>query len=201
MKFIFLILINFGVLETFSQVDTNDILVIKEVLSSELNYQHSIAYTDRIENWIINFIKNELDNYIANGTKEYHYGPLLKMDDSEKDSLYSQIEELRYFVWRDSLINNSRVIVIDSSRAFFRNYYDSLPKNEKYNPNKIVIHCYKDTSLFSFSKPIYIRNQTICLIYFRKLNQIYKGNEELNFYKKERNIWYKWITLHSGTFE
>ncbi|MBK7357636.1 MAG: hypothetical protein IPI45_14180 [Saprospiraceae bacterium] len=199
MKYFFLTFLILVTQVLICQDYSKDTLVIKEVLATELRNEDSIVYTDKIEDWIINFIKKELDNYIDNGANKHNYDQLLKIGEYEKDSLNKQIEELRNFKWRDSLIHNAKAISIDSIRVFIRNYDRSLPQ-EKEEPNTVTTICRRGPILFSFSKPMYIRNETICLIYIRKLSRIYEGNEELSFYKKDEEKWVKWITLYSSSF-
>lgn len=199
MKYLFLTFLILVTQVLICQDYSKDTLVIKEVLATELRNEDSIVYTDKIEDWIINFIKKELDNYIDNGANKHNYDQLLKIGEYEKDSLNKQIEELRNFKWRDSLIHNAKAISIDSIRVFIRNYDRSLPQ-EKEEPNTVTTICRRGPILFSFSKPMYIRNETICLIYIRKLSRIYEGNEKLSFYKKDEENWVKWITLYSSSF-
>lgn len=199
MKYFFLTFLILVTQVLICQDYSKDTLVIKEVLATELRNEDSIVYTDKIEDWIINFIKKELDNYIDNGANKHNYDQLLKIGEYEKDSLNKQIEELRNFKWRDSLIHNAKAISIDSIRVFIRNYDRSLPQ-EKEELNTVTTICRRGPILFSFSKPMYIRNETICLIYIRKLSRIYEGNEELSFYKKDEEKWVKWITLYSSSF-
>ena len=146
-----------------------------------------ITYTDIVENRIFEFIKTELQNLINNGIKEYYYGPRLILLDSEKESLYTQIEQIRSFAWPDRLNGICKRISIDSSNYFLRNHCNSSRCVEKMVGTSLIISSLagRDTFLYTFTKPIYIRNDTVRLIYARKIKCIYERSESSGSTKKK----------------
>jgi hypothetical protein len=83
-------------------------------------------------------------------------------------------------VWRDSLFNQARKTSENYSIYESRRNYKI-----KY---------------FAFSKPIFIRNNSICLFQLIYMFSAEGGYKQLYFYKKENDIWEKWIMIPLGAW-
>ncbi len=75
------------------------------------------------------------------------------------------------FIWCDSLLNNSKRIVqdsmwviLDEQKKLYREKIDNALLN-KDTASLMKIH-YEHPMIYGFSKPIYLRDNTICLLYF-----------------------------------
>ena len=90
----------------------------------------------------------------------------------------TEISQLEKFVWKDSLFKNSNRIKEDSASSHFRK-----------NNNLVYI----------FSKPLYIRDNSIALTSFVVMCGNNCGQNEVAFYKKEKGKWIKWVVISQGT--
>jgi len=59
---------------------------------------------------------------------------------------------------------------------------------------------YDYTFVFTFAKPVYIRDNTVCLVAFGAMCGSDCGRTETSFYRRENNEWTKWIIVSAGDF-
>ncbi len=124
---------------------------------------------------------------------------------SEQEYLLSQLGQR--IIWNDNLFNNGKRICSDSMWSFLK----KLNTERVGTINQAAID--KDTLtikklqqlknypfVFTFAKPIYIRNNTVCLISFGAMCGGDCGQTETSFYKKENDQWTKWIVVTGGIF-
>lgn len=145
------------------------------------------------------------------------------MDSRKIDSLILSKEEQKYLlnqmaqttIWTDNLFSGFKRIDTDSAWLFLeqenKNRYATLKaaidtallsgdtaRAAKLN-QQYYTYAYM-TFIFYFPKPIYIRDNTICLISYTAMCGELCGFNETSFYKKENNEWKRWIVISSGVF-
>jgi len=123
----------------------------------------------------------------------------------EREYILSQLQNFPNEILSDSLLPNSKRIAIGGIQKFVRkaneSIYDSLINlHDTVAAYQFLSSSFMHSSFF-FSKPIYIRNNTIVLSCFTWLvGNSWAGTSELCFYKKENNHWVKWITVTRGDY-
>ncbi len=129
----------------------------------------------------------------------------INLTDSERAYLLHQIYNAENFKWPDSLFYNSKRI---PSKDLFR--YSAIKQRDIYiKINEAIEENDWDTYDklqhvyfwdYEFSKPVYIRNGTVCLLYYAKLCCGNGGSDGLFFFKKINGQWKKWIILRQGDY-
>ena len=95
------------------------------------------------------------------------------------------------FVWMDNLFKNSQRIPKDSAGAYLKAFER---KNHPYDSKN-------GYQFWHFSKPVYLRDNTICLVSFVYMCGGLCGEDEVAFYKKNENgRWERFVVLRAGVF-
>jgi hypothetical protein len=116
----------------------------------------------------------------------YKGGDFIQLSDSEKKYISEKYYDLKSSVWEDSLIPYSKCIKNDSSGKV-------LTAIQNLNRSRHSKWLY----LWYFSKPIFLRNNTVCLFSVMAFNG--SGYHQTAFYKKDaEGKWNPWIVLGSG---
>ncbi|HUS02880.1 MAG TPA: hypothetical protein VMY77_14180 [Chitinophagaceae bacterium] len=181
MKILFTISILFTHLHFLGQttIIVNENEVIRQILRPEINKHEEIVYTHRLNKGVLEYDTKE---FIKTSTRFFNKkGDTLILSKSEKKYIITQLRIIKDHVWKDSLFNFSHRIPEDSTASYLK--------------------ANKARELYQFSKPIFIRNNSICLIYMMRLccGGIY-GPTHLGFYKIQNGFWKNWITVFSGAF-
>ena len=107
--------------------------------------------------------------------------------------------------WPDHLFPNSKRIKTDSMFTYLSkmNPQHKLSLNQATSQKDTITIKnlrYNSPFIFTFAKPIYIRDNTVCLIVFGARCGGDCGHIETSFYKKVYNEWIKWITVTAKDF-
>ncbi len=174
--------------ETMKIVNYNQPIVYIKSMSS---FKNSI-YIDKIN--FGKFYETETDSISINPNTGEEIAFVRDIDsliltDKEKKWI---IEELGQTTeWENNLFTQS-ILVNDISEGF------KEIENFKNNPNCTPIKGYK--YVFTFSKPIYIRNETISLVCISAMCGGSCGINDISFYRKKDGKWEKWIKIGGGIF-
>lgn len=127
----------------------------------------------------------------------------LRLTNSEVKYLHEHIATLT--AWNDHLFANSRRVNADSMWvALSASSAWRLPNSDKQvsSPDSPASGKSKNTYqyVFTFTKPIYIRNNKVCYFTWAALCGGECGYLETSFFKKKNNKWVKWITVSAGNF-
>ena len=186
---------------TYGQTDQDDTTILRKAFR-EVTSLRQIVYVDTVNSNRV--VPDRLKEIIYKDMiTDKQSGNSLKLKKDEQDYLFSQLS-LRT-IWTDNIFTDSKLINSDSMWT----YLSQENKKRIVDMNQAVLS--KDTLtlkklqyyysyVFAFTKPIYIRDNTICLISFAGMCGIECGREETSFYKKENNEWTKWIIVSAGDF-
>lgn len=119
-------------------------------------------------------LKDTLNNSFFFGKKEK--GKQLILTNNEKKYLLRKIDEQQGFVWPDNLFQN-----IQKSNL------------EEKNPTSKLKNSFQ--KIYSFSKPIFIRNHTICIFYYGYYCGGECGKGIIEIYHKVNDKWTTWISI------
>lgn len=187
--------------QLYGQLNSQDTVVIK--FATMRTEGTVFTYADKSEGWTR--ISEKLADRKFRGITKQTKHNTITLSIEERRYLRQQIEENRGFTWNDSLIANSRRIMSDSVMKIiseqFRIYREkiniALLNQDTIALNRIVA---KKPWVYGFSKPIYLRDDTICLLYHLAFGDYDSGYDEVSFYKKENNLWTKWIVITQGDY-
>ena len=191
----------FGVGATYGQVSQDDTTILLKAFR-QVTKQGQIVYVDTVSAY--NDSQGRLLKTIQNGSiSDKRNGNSLALTKAEQDHILTQLGQQT--VWSDNLFPNSKRIDADSMWAFLRqmNAQRALSLNQAALQKDTVTikHLrYDYLYVFTFAKPIYIRDNTLCLIAFGAMCGGECGQTETSFYKKENNEWTKWIIVSAGDF-
>lgn len=197
-----IIFIFFSSCLTFGQTVNNDTTVLKVFINQ--NQDKNIAYIDKTIGW--ERIQKSLDRWKnSSDSIKLKQKTSIALTDADYYSILEQIDKYKNFVWGDSLFVNSKRVLLDSMYSYLDNEFKLNYK--KYNSNTLD----KDTAaiknfqkyvpwVFGFSKPIYLREETLCLYYSMAMCGQLCGHDEVSFYKKENGKWTKWFGIGSGVY-
>lgn len=187
---------------TYGQVNQDDSSILVKVVR-QLSLQQQIIYVDTVRG-IKDESEERLINIIRNGViQDWASKDVLVLTKAEQNYILNQLRQQT--VWPDNLFPNGKRIEEKS----MWNYLRQMESERILSMNNAALQ--KDTAtynslrnnytyIFTFAKPIYIRDNTICLIAFGAMCGGMCGRTETCFYKKENNEWIKWIMVSAGDF-
>jgi hypothetical protein len=189
MKHILTIIFWFSIIYSYGQVDPIDKLVLSSVLEN-VRGTEQVVYTDRADRWVWDKLKIELEKVTFVGITEDTKSNTITLSKEEQEYIIKQIAATRYLLWPDNMFENSKRIKLDSMWAFI----------EQENSNLEQLKSRKPLGVFTFSKPIYLRGKSICILYTRRMLDLNAGTQEISFYKMDKDKWINWIVISSGAW-
>ena len=191
----------FGIGVTYGQVSQDDTTILLKAFR-QITTQRQIVYVDSVN--ANKSVPERLKDVFQKGTvTDIRQGNSITLTKAEQNYLLSQLGQQVF--WSDNLFANSKRINTDSMWTFLRqmNVQRALSLNQAVSQKDTVTIMnlrYDNPYVFIFAKPIYIRNNTVCLIAFSAMCGSSCGQTEVSFYKNENNEWTKWIMVSAGVF-
>ncbi len=178
MKYLILFCCLFIVSNSYSQSTKNSIKFLQEFFADKL----PIVYSDTIHQYDLKYlkeaiVKDTLYNNFFFG--QNNAGRQLILTKDEKKYLLEKIDEQQDFIWPNNLFQNSQKIDLEE-----KNSNSNLKKKLK-----------KFQSIYNFSKPVFIRNNSICIFYYGYYCGGECGQGSIEIYRKINSKWTKWITM------
>lgn len=110
----------------------------------------------------------------------------------ERTFINTAIDNMSKDIWQQNLILDAQIIAVDSVRRVFdRRISDRMFDGWTYFRNKGV------DRIYSFTVPIFFRNDTYCLFYYDYGCGNLCGEGQVAIYKKVKGKWVKWSILSS----
>jgi len=208
MSIIQAILINAALVSCFSnlcwaQVQPDDTLIIGDLI--RIKQKGKIYYCEGAFGGVSGIIKEKLKlDTIWDFGKTTEKDAII-LSQEEKKYIQEQHEKNSSYSWPDSLFFNSERVSKDSVSDHLhkrrRVVTEQLDEAYKSKDKKRIEKMKRQRPWVSFfSKPIYIRDRTVCLIETANLCGNSCGDYETRFYKRENGQWRKWVrnTLEHG---
>ena len=146
-------------------------------------------YKDSIEHYVIDSVKNAISSKGAFYRIEiYGYSSKpdsITFDIAEKKFILNQLDDLNKLKWEDNLFRRSKKL----SSCQIDSMYRVIRSSDTEPLNKL---CY---NVYTFSHPIFLRNNTICLFYNEERSFVAKEGE-FSIYKLHRNEWIKYAPIY-----
>jgi hypothetical protein len=118
-------------------------------------------------------------------------GNSIRLTSAERKHVISEFKKMQSQVWQKNLFNNSQRIPYDSVGVYLASFER---KNHPYHPAN-------GYQYWRFSRPVYLRGDTICLIAFVYMCGSLCGEDEFALYKKnEDGRWERFVLISGGVF-
>lgn len=181
----------------YGQGNPEDTIILLQAFR-EVTINPQIIYVDTVHGYGTEYI-----DVFDKKLRDKRHGHSLNLTRSEKKMIVNHLKQKT--IWSDSLFQNSKCIGLDSMWSIVKpaNYQRLIALNEAKlkKDTEAIKNLEKNYRyVFSFLKPIYIRNNTFCLIVYKALCDVNCGNSEMSIYKKENNKWTKWLVISEGNF-
>jgi len=194
MKYAILILLFLFSSNAFSQVDQFEL--VENVYRQWRRYTFNkndvcdkFYFKDSIDSYVIDSVKYAISNKCTFYRIEYldskQSRDSIKFDLKETTFILEQFEELNNNKWQENIFENSKKIFPYQIDSMY-----SVIKDLDIEPIKKL--CY---NVYTFSRPIYLRNNTICLFYFEERSYV-AIEGEFWIFKLQRNKWTKYSPIY-----
>jgi hypothetical protein len=208
MKSLFLCLSILTCNHCFAQIDPDDTTIFRQIIS-HIRRSDPIVYVTNVPGRRIphdsnTFVQHGLNTFIQRGivfsfTKE----DSLLLTKTEDQYLRKQLSKKTK--WPEELFRGSKGIPMDSMWSYLEQQgvikYEKIKKADSTRDMAAINKLQRLYSyVFVFTKPIYIRNKTICLVSYAAMCGGDCGINGVTIYKKENNRWAEWIEVESGAF-
>jgi hypothetical protein len=176
------------------QVNSIDTIILLQAIG-QISSQTVSAYSDP---------NGKLIKAIKSGTCEDRItGSRLTLSREEQDYILKQLENPSG--WPENLFSNSKRIDADSIWDFMQqSNARPLARDNEFSsqPDSLAMVTLRSKYhyVFKFARPIYIRDNTVCLLSVGGICGGDCGIVETSFYKKEGDGWKKWIRVSGGVF-
>jgi hypothetical protein len=166
---------------------------IQELFIANTKYRSSVnsacdtfRYADRIDERVIDVLKEIIaaDTVIKGPT----YGGIIKdsltITGGERQMIIEKLTMAGNHRWESNLFPKSQLVKAELA--------DTIVKRVSKTKDSLMVKLC--TEIYSFSKPFFFRNDTLCVFYFEK-NSVLMREGECWLYKKEKNEWRKYFKI------
>jgi len=174
-------------------------------LIRQFQAEGQIIYTDKISKGDIDNIKSHLKSKTLFDVSHTINQNSVTLTRQEIKYISDQLESFSYDLWQENLFSGAKLIKESDVMSFIKKTNQVYLENYN-NPNNTetdrmtMVKNYQRPNVFKFSKPIYLRNKSLCLIYFSSVCGNPCGFDELCFYKIENSTWTKWVVVNSKQY-
>ncbi len=187
-----------------AQPKPNDTLVLLTAIH-DITSKQPIVYVDSVNTK--GDFPEHLKKRILEGTitsqRKTKPEPSITLSKKEQNFILSELA--KPVVWPKELFANGKLMNaktmwahLDEERAKRFTLMNQATLNKDTLEAKRLSREY--SYVFVFTKPIYIRNNTVCLVTMAALCGNPCGFTETSFYKREKDSWVKWIGVAQGDF-
>jgi hypothetical protein len=183
----------------------NDAIILLEKIIRDMQSEGQIIYTDRINSDIIKKVETGLNQKIIYGITPETKQNSVELARYEKKHIISQIELYTLPYWTENLFSNSSLIREENLTSYIKKAYQDYSEKlnnpvSSTNDKLMLIKNYRTPSVFEFSMPIYLRDNTLCFVFMSSRCGAPCGYNEFAFYKRENNTWKKWVVMNADAF-
>lgn len=181
----------FSVYSVQSQ-DTASIKLIEGIIKSLQGTAHVFYFDSIATTYRIDAIKTALTKRtITSIKKDSTQNNSITLTKAEQKYIFNKLDEMHKMVWEKNVFANSTRVQPDSSSFYFSEFAQANRKG--WNPKS-------GRQIWEITKPIYLRDNSYCLLFTLYYCGSLCGRDELCFYKNINGNWRKWIVVTSGVF-
>ncbi|MBL0049285.1 MAG: hypothetical protein IPP32_14460 [Bacteroidetes bacterium] len=192
------------ILVTYGQISEDDSTILLKAFR-QVTLRDQIVYTNKFtpESYFADMLKGRIEKGIITENSKDPKSKSITLTSEEQKYLLGQLKQ--QITWADNLFLNSKLIDADSvwtySSQMSTNHISAVNQAILLKDTLRIIELKKHNPfVFTFLRPIYLRDKSICLITFIALCGNSCGRSEMSFYKREKNDWKKWIVVSNGQF-
>lgn len=179
---------------------TDDSLILIKAFNTITSSQ-KIVYTDTTISISSNLERfKEIFSYST--VTDKRHGKSITLTKDEQNLILSNIG--KQVVWNERLFPNSIRIPKDSIWVVLERLKSdrkvAFNNAKSYRDTVAMKELLGDPYVFTFNKPVYLRNNTLCFLTFTALCGTECGQSEMSFYKKESGEWRKWLVISASEF-
>ena len=156
--------------------------------TANIFYYDSVATSYRVDDIKTNLAKKTFKCLWKDSTANNS----ISLTKAEQKYIFNQLDSLHNLVWTANLFTNSTRVSHDS--------LGTIVFNEIEKANRLVWTAKSGKQIWEFTNPIFLRQNSICLLFTLYICGGECGRDELCFYKNINGNWKKWITVSSGVF-
>jgi len=149
-----------------------------------------IGYTDRLETGFLNNFKRAFKTTTIKGVNSEFKPAIFEFTEKEIEVINKKLSEFEKPYWTKDLFPNSTLLVLDSLDAILAD-----PKR-----GWSYFHGKYGDMFCQFTDPIFLRNNTICIIQVYYKSDDRKGKHELSIYKASNGIWHRELLIFAGSW-
>ena len=159
------------------------------------NFDKRILYSDNVENNYIDQLVKAISNNpiklykIYTSENDSPTNDKLFLTDQEKGYITKELNSQRGILWTDNLLKDSKVIARDTITTIF---FKSVKGWNYFNKSYGEIY-------YSFTKPIMIRDNSLCFFYIAFYKEISFAGGEFSVYKIVNGKWKYFMTIWDWT--
>jgi hypothetical protein len=176
---------------TKGQITDHRFAPIQELFINSIKYRSSVnsacdtfRYTSRIDDRIIDVLRGIFTQDTV--IKGLPYNRIIKdsltISGNESEIILEELKLLKNHRWESNLFSKSLLIRAEEA--------DSIVKRVSKTKDSLMVRLC--TEIYTFSKPIFFRNDSLCIFYFEE-NSVLMREGQCWFYKKENNEWKKYF--------
>ncbi len=180
-------------LSIYSNAQTKKFVLIDDIYANwhksynnDVRKCHTFLYSDIIDDYTNERVQDLFEiNSVIYSNKDTLNADKIIFTLAEKNYVIKELQKLNHQKWPDAIFPKSKVITF--------NHIDSIQKSinaKKVDP--LLRLCY---TVYIFSHPIFLRENSICLFYSGKTNFAVKDGE-FRLYKKQGSDWVKFAPLY-----
>ncbi|HTE00559.1 MAG TPA: hypothetical protein VK668_14795 [Mucilaginibacter sp.] len=153
--------------------------------------EQKIIYVDRLDPGMIDRIKQDINKYETyKKTSNVNHNrslPGITFSKAERIFIINQLDKSKRHIWKKGLIENSFLLNHDTLQKIYDTHPVSIDKESFWQ----FFNKHYGKVFYEFSKPVFIRDQTICIFYIAYHCGEMCGRGELSIYIKGENKWKK----------
>ena len=172
--------------------------ITTEFLDYIFQTKTNIYYAENSNKYMIETMHDELknDTLFNNGfinSKATDPNAKIILSNAEREYVLGKVEALKKFRWEEGQIKNGKVMPKSEINAVYRS---SVSKGWKKSL-KVWEHIHEKygPGFYTFSKPILLRNDTLCIFYIDFHCGGLCGNGEFSAYIKQEGEWIKYCVI------
>ncbi len=183
------------------QISQEDTIILHKAIR-EVKPHGQIVYVDSVS-MSSDVVERFASIFKDNEVRDIQEDIATRLTKEEQEYLLSQLNLL--VAWPDSLFTGSLRLEADSTWTYLKQMnasrFETINQANALNDTLLIRELQTDYPyVFVLARPIYIRNNTVCLVFYFAFCGHTCGQSEASFYKKENDEWTKWILFSASDF-
>lgn len=174
-----------------AQVSPADIQFVRANVTDR---NKKVLYTDSISSFTLSEMRKALDADTLYNDPEIKKGLITVFTKPEKLYIRTELDSMRHFAWGKGVFAKSRLIPADTISHIFGKKSNITGDGWQY------FYTWFGKGFHEFSKPIFLRNNTMCIFYSSYHCGWLCADGNLSIYVKEGDKWvlkgmlYRWVS-------